>query len=246
MTRQRLIAGQPYQLSASTFNALVNDLEARESAKRSFDEPSGQIPARMQVLAKNVSGAAIARFDVLRLTGVAITPTANLLSFQNRPVFECDAPSTAANERWGVALAPAAVGAVIPIAIGGIVPVRVSVAHAAHDRAHLKASDKSQLESNFGGDARIWWKESGTGTKWALCELGIQPDRYVLGVTDEAIAVDASGYVSVWLNGADSTANIVAELSWMHGSQAISLGKEVKAEWYHDARKWVITNADCE
>ena len=90
MTRQRLIAGQPYQLSASTFNALVNDLN-RESAKRSFDEPSGQIPARMQVLAKNVSGATIVRFDVLRLTGVAITPTANLLSFQNRPVFECDA-----------------------------------------------------------------------------------------------------------------------------------------------------------
>ena len=106
-----------------------------------------------------------------------------------------------------------------------------------HDRAHLKASDKSQLESNFGGDADLV-EGKRNRNQVGFVRTWNPAGSICTGVTDEAIAVDASGYVSVWLNGADSTANIVAELSWMHGSQAISLGKEVKAEWYHDARKW--------
>ena len=57
-------------------------------------------------------------------------------------------------------------------ALIGVVPTQIDVTDEDHDYAVAKASDSTQLSSATGGTAQILWKESGTGTKWAVVRLG--------------------------------------------------------------------------
>lgn len=54
----------------------------------------------------------------------------------------------------------------------GFTFVKVDVIDAAHEFAAVKDGDTTQLTSATSGAAEIYWKESGTGTKWALVLLG--------------------------------------------------------------------------
>jgi hypothetical protein len=53
----------------------------------------------------------------------------------------------------------------------GVVNVRINVASASHDYAELAAGETDFLNSAATGLARILWKESGTGIKWATVSL---------------------------------------------------------------------------
>jgi len=55
---------------------------------------------------------------------------------------------------------------------GGVVQVQIDVTDANHGYADVKASDNTKLASGASGSAVILWKESGTGTKWAIIRIG--------------------------------------------------------------------------
>lgn len=64
----------------------------------------------------------------------------------------------------------------------------------------------------------------------------VQPSsqlRVRLGKADAAIAVNSSGTVSIWENGADTTTNVTAYLSWAHRDLPIVAGEEVALAWIH-------------
>jgi len=67
-----------------------------------------------------------------------------------------------------------------------------------------------------------------------------------IGKADAEITADSSGTVSIWRDGVDTGEDVTAELDWMHGSENISLGKEVLVTWFADEGIWRITGAECE
>jgi hypothetical protein len=67
-----------------------------------------------------------------------------------------------------------------------------------------------------------------------------------IGKADANIAVDATGTISIWRDGADTTENEDAKLDWMAGTTQVSSGKEVMITWFADEGIWRITGAECE
>jgi hypothetical protein len=54
--------------------------------------------------------------------------------------------------------------------VAGITPVKINIADVSHEYAEL---DTSGLKSAETGAVRILWKEDGTGSKWAVAQLGV-------------------------------------------------------------------------
>lgn len=67
-----------------------------------------------------------------------------------------------------------------------------------------------------------------------------------IGKADADIAVGATGTISIWRNGLDTSENEDARLDWMAGSDQVSAGKEVLITWFADEALWRITGAECE
>jgi hypothetical protein len=117
----------------------------------------------------------VARWGVLAITGVAITPTSSAggatASFEEMPVLTGGTPS-ATTTAWCVAVEPIAANAVGRVAVGGVVQCKVEVTSADDKFVTCKAS-ASEMKTGARGEGLILWKEDGTGTnKWALVRIG--------------------------------------------------------------------------
>jgi hypothetical protein len=135
----------------------------------------------------------VARWGVLAITGVAITPTGEsggaTASFEEMPVLTGGTPS-ATTTAWCVAVEPIESGNVGKVAVGGVVQCKVEV-----DKADDKfvGCSSSGLKTGVKGEGLILYKESGTGSgKWALVRLGTTATTeldVVTGVTLESSGI---------------------------------------------------------
>ncbi len=171
---KKVIAGQPLEIPAATWNLLLEvagDYLARKHAGGTgrVQAPS---PATGIVKIKNASGAALDRFAILGLDSVLFTPTDNLDEFKNNFAFSGSTPAAGHAGKFAVLLEPAPTGGIVRAMTAGVCPVQVNVTDAAHGYADVKAGDATQLQSGAAGSATVLWKESGTGTKWAIVRLG--------------------------------------------------------------------------
>ena len=117
----------------------------------------------------------VARWGVLAITGVEITPTSSsggaTASFEEMPVLTGGTPS-ATTTAWCVAVEPIESGKVGMVAVGGVVQCKIEVDKADDKFVACKAS-ASELKTGVKGEGLILYKESGTGSgKWALVRLG--------------------------------------------------------------------------
>ena len=77
--------------------------------------------------------------------------------------------------------------------------------------------------------------------------IASQPQIVRIGKADADIAVGATGTISIWRDGSDTTENIEdVKLDWMAGTTQVSSGKEVMITWFADEGIWRITGAECE
>jgi hypothetical protein len=116
----------------------------------------------------------VARWGVLAITGVQITPTSSsggaTASFEDMPVLTGGTPS-ASTTAWCVAVEPIKSGKVGKVAVGGVVQCKVQIDKADDKFVACKAS-AAELKTGIKGEGLILWKESGTGSgKWALVRL---------------------------------------------------------------------------
>lgn len=131
------------------------------------------------VMVKN-AGSDLSKFGVLGVTTTTIidpaTSADTLDGFQQRPTFEGNTPSLASHlGKFVVAVDPIPSGGYGLCVISGIVIVQVDILDADHRYADVKDADAAKLQSRSMGAARIMWKESGTGTKWAIVNIGVLP-----------------------------------------------------------------------
>ena len=171
MAHQKVIAGDPLNIPARTYNAFVELANRAEGTLPIFGSTAGQGPAAA-VSVQNNSGADVARFGVLGVDSPIFSPTASLVAFQEGIAINGVTPSSASHlGKFVVLLEPLANGKVGSACAAGLVPVQVNVANATDGFADVTGGDTSKLTSGTSGAAQILWKAGGTGTQWAIVRL---------------------------------------------------------------------------
>jgi hypothetical protein len=175
MTRPdgRLEPGQPIHgaISARAWNRAQDAADIVLGDSLGQNAQSGGAGLKPYTWAYCKAGVTVARWGVLEITGVEITPTSTesdtaTRSFQDSPVLTGGTPS-ATTTAWCVAIEPIESGKIGRVAVGGVVQVKASIGNSSHKFVKAKAST-SELESAWIGEGLILWQGSG----WALVRLG--------------------------------------------------------------------------
>jgi hypothetical protein len=188
----RLEPGQPLRgaISARAWNRAQDAADLVLGANPGTEGVPGSPVLKPYTWCYAKASTTVARWGVLAITGVEITPTSSAggatASFEEMPVLTGGAPS-ATTTAWCVAVEPIESGKIGRVAVGGVVQCKVQV-----DKTDDKfvACESTGLKTGTTGEGLILWKESGTGSgKWALVRLGttatIEVD-VVTGVTLES------------------------------------------------------------
>lgn len=131
---------------------------------------------------KNLSGYTVPEWGFLMIDGVEVTPTADLSSFQNTPIFRGIAPNphgVYSGKRIVSVPGGAAVGEIVTCILEGRVPAKIySQYHADPLMCHITGdgsiNDVTRLnarhkQTNYGFP--VLYRESGVGEKWGIVDL---------------------------------------------------------------------------
>ena len=152
--------------------------------------------------------------------------------------------------KFVILLEPVANGKLARAAVGGLCVARVEVADGEewYGYADIKDTDAEKLAGAPHGAAQVLWKESGTGTKWAVVRLGTpQGETSYWGKLDEPLVSSDSAVVSIYWKEdlIDSDNNVTAYAPPLMTSGTIEAGKWVEVTFRPDARRWYVTGAEC-
>lgn len=170
--RHHVRPGQALALAASQVNWINEQMRRTAVAGPQAD---GYSAPYTWVYVKNTSGATVARWGILAITGIEITPTSNATDtattqYQEMPVLTGTTPTTSTTA-WCVAIEPIASDKIGRAAVGGVVQCKVDITADSDNFVACKAS-AAELKSGGAGQGLVLWKQSGTGTgKWALVRL---------------------------------------------------------------------------
>ena len=242
---RRLRAGDTLDgnISARAYNQMLDLIEQISSTKVGSTYNS-RFSSPVQMLQVENTIGDLLQTNIVKLTSPFFDPAVDLEKFQLNSVLKIATPSGRGN--FGVAPAALPNNEVGPIIVAGTCPVKIDVVHASHTHADLIPTDQTKLRSGFAGHARILWKESGTGVKNALIQFPVADQGTLLGKPNATIAPGTSGTVTIWINGAATTATETGHLVWMHGGEQVSANKQVELTWVPVEGKWIITGAECE
>jgi len=173
--RAQVNPGQPLQIHAATWNALLAMLAKFQAGQLGAGRPmpvGG--PPGLDVRVLNNSQYDVDRGGVLGIDGVEIDRATNADEFETRPTLTGVTPGTAHATKFLVTTEPIAYGSIGRAVLTGLAAVKLYVNDAGHGYAAAKDEEDGELETvATGGGAKILWKETGTGTgKWALVLLG--------------------------------------------------------------------------
>jgi hypothetical protein len=161
--------GQSLQPSAATWNAFVAAAQAHLQKRLGATRPSISANGQALAIVQN-TGSDVSRFGILSVTGSMLDPTdPNALpDFQQMVALQCGTPQ--AGTPFVITLEPIAAGGVGMAVVAGVVQCQVNVNSVGDQFAALDSS--GILQSGASGPAQILWKASGTGSQWAIVNLG--------------------------------------------------------------------------
>lgn len=210
----KVLAGQRFTISASTFNTLV---DAAEDAKRrqlaALSHGLAQVHAPGHVLIANASGAARAQFDVLGIADVPIRPAVNLVEFTRRLLLSGVTPAASHSGRFAVLLEPLAKNRIGRAVVAGPAFVHVKMNNESDVAADVLAGDAAKLSSCSSGVATLLWVEpvadrTDPQIAWAIARLGGGGGGGSAAVWAQVTSVGASTFSARLL---DATGNMTGE-----------------------------------
>lgn len=164
------------KISAGVLNGMVRAI--RELRSGAGDEYDAKIIS-IQNLATDDENKPIAltEYQILGLSDLNQTPTGAINNFLATIVFTGVNPTSDYAGKFAIVQEPIAKGAVGRAKISGISQVKVNFSSAAHGYAEASATgDVIELTSTAtgrDGGAEVLWKESGTGSKWAIIRFPV-------------------------------------------------------------------------
>ncbi len=243
---KRVQNGDEVSLSANAYNAwcdAAEDLQSRRMSQTGVARPERRVPD--VVLVRNDSGADVDRYGILGIDGPIITPTDNLDEFKNRVTLKGVLPTSAHADAFVVLLEPLADGVIGEAIISGVCQVQIDVASAADTTCGADVDDTAKLKSGAGSNS-ILWKESGTGTKWAVVRIGGGGGNILkLAKLNAALSAGSSCQASVWEGDplADSGDDLTVN-DWLLGTGE-SLDSGTKVVILLVSGNWYVIQASC-
>ncbi len=164
-------AGQDYPLSATYRNAVVEMLKWFRNQGGARGIGIKQIIAQTGIVdCKNTSDGDLARFSALAIDSVFPDPSDNAIDFANGPILRGITPTASTDPgNFCVLLEPALDKAIVRACVAGVCVAKINVNDA--DDSTCGVSTTAVLQSGKQG-AQILWKETGTGTKYAVIRIG--------------------------------------------------------------------------
>ena len=144
---------------------------ANDQASSSFPAEPQELPAGV-MLGKNTTGD-IGRFQVMGISGLVYEYGDNESEFKNNPSLELRTPTDDDRSGYAITQEPIKSGKIGRVMVAGVTPCQLWIVDTADTYADVNAmvSDDGMLYTG-GGNARILWKQTGTGTgKWALVQF---------------------------------------------------------------------------
>jgi hypothetical protein len=199
MRYRRVSSGSPIKPTAAEWNAVLDAAEAHDRARFDSTLPAGiVIRDRDRIRVKNGTNVDMPRGHCVKLLDPIIPPTTNLEEFLANPTLEANTPDANSRGQWAVLAEP------IPALLYGW--AWVAGIHAAQvrvlDPSHLyvdaipATGSTIYLATDTAGSARILWRESGTGTRWALLRLGSPAPSAAIHAITPVGGIGAAFFVS--------------------------------------------------
>lgn len=163
---------EKFSVKAETWNSFINAAEFVKQRQADMNSQTGRRDTKSgTVMLRNGTDEALGQFALVCIGDLIITPTDNEQEFRNKtPVFEA-VPLSGSNKDkpFAVLQKPLAKKECGIALVAGITPAKINVSSESHEYAEASADG---LKSSDSGAVRILWKESGTGEKWAIVNLG--------------------------------------------------------------------------
>lgn len=179
MTSRDLVPGEAFPFGAGFWNPVLQaaaDFRASQSPQPAG--PAGLLPGQhaIEVLVRNESSGTVDRHGVLRISGIAITPTAAEARFRDRPIFIGQAPNGSSTHGIVVTIEPIKQNAIGRAIIVGLAVAKVNVTDAAHKFAKPVNTNTTKFDSDAAeGFPLIYGVHTGTQPSWCAILLGSGP-----------------------------------------------------------------------
>ena len=176
---EKVVSGQPLNIPATTYNAMI-DAARKANSINTFNSETTNSKDYAKVSVLNSSGSDLDRFFILGIDEPIILPADDQEDFESRITVDGITPedgsggsgSSDHRGRFAVIQEPIPDGEIGKSKIAGETLCKVNVIDEDDGFADVTDGVEDYLTSANTGSARILWKESGTGEKWALIRLG--------------------------------------------------------------------------
>ena len=189
---EKVTAGSPLRIPAATFNSFIDAAQAVKDMQSKTSVQKKNTNSGLIVIENN-SGGDLEAYDILGIDDPITTPTTDENRFCEYVAFGGSTPDETKHiAKWALLLEPVASGEVGRAAVNGVFPVKINVIDENH--THVEMSDgSSTLDSTFFGSAKILWKESGTGDKWATIVFPVSGEVFLWQATADASSGEITG-----------------------------------------------------
>lgn len=232
--------GQPLEIPAEAYNAFVETALAHKRSQLSHTVGSQHAAPANTIKVRNETGQAVPRFGVIGLGEPIILPSTNLAEFQSQVAFRGTLPQP--GKPFAITQEPIPAGAVGAVILTGTTPVRITVTEET-----LVTAGPTDAVNNLitapNGPARILWKESGTGEKWAVVQLGVLPFGIVR--FELITAISPGGAAVAKLRNPTGATEITLTVYDGLGIFTGMGGAKGYAAWMPDANRYEILQLEC-
>jgi hypothetical protein len=171
---QKVAVGEKFKVKANTWNAFIDAAEYHKNHQLQLGSESLSSNSKSGIiLVRNDSGSLREQFMPVILNDLIIQPDdeEKEQEFKSRvPVFSGEKVSADNKDKpFAILQVPLESEKIGKALLQGITPAKINIGNESHQYAKL---DASELISCSNGIGRILWKESGTGEKWCLLQLG--------------------------------------------------------------------------
>lgn len=199
--------GDELAYPARLHNAMIDTVRDHERARASRGGDGVEQPFKSTIIkVQNDTGEDLAQRSIVGFEEAVFDPAVSLDYFQDRVVLAGRKPSLPDDSgRFGVLLADLAADDIGEAVLTGACVVQVMVTDATHRCAEAVDGNSDYLASTDAWPAtQILWKETGTGLKWAVVQLGgpdPEPTGQYVGMAKLTVAQNTNGFAFVFLHG---------------------------------------------
>lgn len=232
--------GQPLEIPAEAYNAFVETALAHKRGQLS-QTSEGQRPASAPTIkVRNETGQPVPRFGVIGLGEPIILPSANLPEFQNGVAFRGTLPQP--GKPFAIAQETLAAGTIGRCLVNGPTPARLNVTEESFVTAG-PAGDVGAITTAPNGPARILWRETGAGIRWAIVQLGSIMSALIRFELITSISPGGSALAKV--RTATAATNIQVTVYDALGIFTGIGGAKGYAAWMPDANRYEVIQLEC-